>query len=88
VLMSISGILPNTGKGPRLRMFATFRDLKYEKKRKIRRLGIGLAMEGVKVLLVDLDPQGSLTASLGYKEPDSIEWKKSKGIVSSIEKNL
>ena len=35
--MSISGILPNTGKGPRLRMFATFRDLKYEKKRKIRR---------------------------------------------------
>ena len=37
-------------------------------------LGIGLAKEGVKVLLVDLDPQGSLTASLGYKEPDSIEY--------------
>ncbi len=37
VLMSISGILPNTGRGPRLRMFATFRDLKFEKKRKIKR---------------------------------------------------
>ena len=29
-------------------------------------LGIGLAQEGKKVLLVDLDGQGSLTASLGY----------------------
>lgn len=29
-------------------------------------LGIGLAMEGKKVLLIDADPQGSLTASLGY----------------------
>ena len=45
-------------------------------------LGIGLAMEGVKVLLVDLDPQGSLTASLGYKEPDSIEYT----IVNAMEK--
>ena len=45
-------------------------------------LGIGLAMEGVKVLLVDLDPQGSLTASLGYNEPDSIEYT----IVNAMEK--
>ena len=29
-------------------------------------LGIGLAREGKHVLLVDVDPQGSLTASLGY----------------------
>ena len=29
-------------------------------------LGIGLAQEGKKVLLVDVDPQGSLTISLGY----------------------
>lgn len=29
-------------------------------------LGIGLAKEGKKVLLIDADPQGSLTASLGY----------------------
>ena len=28
-------------------------------------LGIGLAREGKKVLLIDADPQGSLTASLG-----------------------
>ena len=33
-------------------------------------LGIGLAREGKKVLLIDADPQGSLTASLGYEEPD------------------
>ena len=30
-------------------------------------LGIGLAREGKKVLLVDMDAQGSLTASLGYQ---------------------
>ena len=35
-------------------------------------LGIGLAREGKKVLLIDADPQGSLTASLGYVEPDEI----------------
>lgn len=35
-------------------------------------LGIGLAMEGKKVLLVDTDPQASLTISLGYPIPDSI----------------
>ncbi len=37
-------------------------------------LGIGLAKAGKKVLLVDADAQGSLTASLGYEEPDSIEY--------------
>lgn len=36
-------------------------------------LGIGLAKEGNRVLLIDSDPQGSLTVSLGYKEPDRIE---------------
>ena len=35
-------------------------------------LGIGLARKGNKVLLVDTDPQGSLTASLGYVESDEI----------------
>ena len=30
-------------------------------------LGIGLAMQGKKVLLVDADPQGDLTVSLGWK---------------------
>ena len=32
----------------------------------------GLAREGKRVLLVDTDPQGSLTASLGYIEPEEI----------------
>ena len=36
-------------------------------------LGIGLAREGKKVLLVDVDAQGSLTASLGYQHPDHME---------------
>ena len=36
-------------------------------------LGIGLVKNGKKVLLIDADPQGSLTASLGYPEPDEIE---------------
>ena len=29
-------------------------------------LGVGLERQGKKVLLIDADPQGSLTASLGY----------------------
>ena len=37
-------------------------------------LGIGLAKEGKKVLLIDADPQGSLTISLGYEEPDEMEY--------------
>jgi len=31
-------------------------------------LGIGLARQGKKVLLIDADAQGSLTASLGIRE--------------------
>ena len=37
-------------------------------------LGIGLAQKGKKVLLIDADPQGSLTISLGYEEPDEMEY--------------
>lgn len=36
-------------------------------------IGIGLAREGRRVLLVDVDSQGSMTASLGYQQPDQIE---------------
>ncbi len=36
-------------------------------------LGIGLAQAGKKVLLIDSDPQGSLTISLGYQRPDSLD---------------
>lgn len=35
-------------------------------------LGIGLAMSGKKVLLVDTDPQASLTISLGNPIPDNL----------------
>lgn len=35
-------------------------------------LGVGLARTGKKVLLVDADPQGSLTVSLGVKMPDEL----------------
>ncbi len=34
-------------------------------------LGIGLAQAGKKVLLIDGDPQGSLTISLGHPQPTS-----------------
>lgn len=36
-------------------------------------LGIGLAKKGKKVLLIDADAQGSLTASLGFQEPDKLD---------------
>ena len=35
-------------------------------------LGIGLAQAGKKVLLVDADPQASLTISLGNPQPDKL----------------
>ena len=36
-------------------------------------IGVGLAREGRRVLLVDVDSQGSMTASLGYQQPDLLE---------------
>lgn len=36
-------------------------------------LGVGLARTGKKVLLIDADPQGSLTVSLGVKNPDGLD---------------
>ena len=36
-------------------------------------MGVEMARQGYKTLLVDCDAQGSLTASLGYQQPDSIE---------------
>ncbi|MBE5838457.1 ParA family protein [Butyrivibrio sp.] len=45
-------------------------------------LGIGLANKGHKVLLIDNDPQGSLSICMGYKDPDSLELT----IVDVIEK--
>lgn len=36
-------------------------------------LGVGLRMQGKKVLLIDADPQGSLSISLGIKRPDELD---------------
>ena len=35
-------------------------------------LGVGLAMQGKKVLLIDADPQGDLTTCLGWQDTDSL----------------
>lgn len=35
-------------------------------------LGIGLAMQGKKVLLIDADPQGDLTTALGWPDNDNL----------------
>ena len=36
-------------------------------------LGIGLAREGKRVLLVEADAQGSMAVSLGIQEPDELD---------------
>ena len=36
-------------------------------------LGVALAMEGTKVLLVDLDPQADLSTCFGYGRTDEID---------------
>jgi chromosome partitioning protein len=48
-------------------------------------LGVGLASQGNKVLLVDADPQGSLTVSLGVKNPDELDVSLSTLMQSIIE---
>ena len=35
-------------------------------------LGVGLAQSGKKVLVVDVDPQASLSISLGHSQPDDL----------------
>ena len=37
-------------------------------------LGIGLARQGKKVLLIDADPQGDLTTSLGWADGDNLSF--------------
>ena len=48
-------------------------------------LGVGLANTGNKVLLIDADPQGSLTVSLGVKKPDELDVSLSTLMQSVIE---
>ena len=44
-------------------------------------LGVALAKQGKKVLLVDADPQGSLTISLGHSRPDKLPFTVSADLV-------
>ena len=39
-------------------------------------LGVGLAMQGKKVLLIDADPQGDLTTCLGWRDTDMFSGEK------------
>ena len=47
-------------------------------------LGVGLAKMGKRVLLVDVDAQGSLTASLGFQHPDQLETTLATLLTSSL----
>lgn len=51
-------------------------------------LGIGLAQSGKKVLLIDADPQGSMTISLGYPEPDDMEYSLASMMMNIVNKDL
>ena len=48
-------------------------------------LGAGLSRQGKKVLLIDADPQGSLTISLGIKNPDELDSTLAKVMESIVE---
>jgi chromosome partitioning protein len=48
-------------------------------------LGAGLIRQGKKVLLIDADPQGSLTISLGIKNPDELNSTLSNVMESIVE---
>ena len=53
-------------------------------------LGVGLAMQGKKVLLIDADPQGDLTTCLGWRDTDSLSLtltEKLQAIISEQEQN-
>ena len=48
-------------------------------------LGVALARLGKRVLLVDADPQGDLTKSLGWKTPDDLEVTLANHLAAAIE---
>jgi len=48
-------------------------------------LGVGLAQEGKRVLLIDSDPQGSLSISLGFTEQDKLPYTLSTAMMQAIE---
>src|SRR5699024_11192428 len=48
-------------------------------------LGAALARRGRRVLLVDADPQGDLTKSLGWRDPDSLQTTLATHLAAAIE---
>ena len=51
-------------------------------------LAVGLAREGKRVLVVDNDPQGSMTASLGYHNPDELNVTLATILMKIVRKHL
>lgn len=50
-------------------------------------LGVGLARKGKKVLLIDADPQGSLTATVMYGNGSTVIWKK-RAVESALSRRI
>ena len=48
-------------------------------------LGVGLANEGKKVLLIDCDPQGDLTTALGWRDTDELSVTLADKLIEYIE---
>src|SRR6266480_3041637 len=73
-LLPRPGIRTETAKGPPMGRVISFANQKggVAKTTTTLNLGVAFAEQGLKVLLVDLDPQGNLTMSQGLN-PDSIE---------------
>src|SRR5215217_2248982 len=73
-LLPRSGIRTETAKGPPMGRVISFANQKggVAKTTTTLNLGVALAEQDLKVLLVDLDPQGNLTMSQGLN-PDTIE---------------
>jgi len=73
-LLPRPGIRTETAKGPPMGRVISFANQKggVAKTTTTLNLGVALAEQGLKVLLVDLDPQGNLTMSQGLN-PDTIE---------------
>ena len=53
----------------------------------VENLGVGLSRQNKKVLLIDTDPQASLTISLGYPQPDDLEFTLSDLLNGTINEN-
>src|SRR3954454_4753724 len=73
-LLPRPGIRTETAKGPPMGRVISFANQKggVAKTTTTLNLGVAFAEQGLRVLLVDLDPQGNLTMSQGL-DPDSIE---------------